>query len=57
MGIRINCDFKEWDENVIYDVLEGGNNPHILVHIVQPWELDKGLNSLLEEMVHTRLKY
>lgn len=49
MRIWINCGLKEWDEYIIDDVLEWGNNSHVLVHIVQSRKLDKWFKTFVRK--------
>jgi len=39
MGIRIYRGFKQRNEYIVQDILERCHNTHVLVNVVQAWEL------------------
>lgn len=39
MRIGIHSNLKQWNKNIVKNVLERCHNPHLLVNVVQPWKL------------------
>ena len=42
VGVGVLGHFKEWLEDVVQQLLKVLNDPLLLVHIVQPWQLRPG---------------
>lgn len=40
MRVWVYSNLKQWNKDIVKNVLEGCHNPHFLVDIVQPWKLE-----------------
>lgn len=52
MGIRIYRGFKQRNENIVQDILERCHDTHVLINVVQAWELVSRKTENKENIAH-----